>query len=102
MSLLLQFLRQVVDFFYVDVGHFQNLEALFASKGNRLGITNPKIDPIFSDLKSSPEQSLEELNREEAYVLPLYRAKKIWAMGQNVHIDQSSGGFWRDLIRAVK
>ena len=89
-------------FFYVDVGHVQNLEALFASKGNRLGIANPKIDPIFSDLKSSAEQSLEELNREEAYMLPLYRTKKILAMGQNVHIDQSSGGFWRDLIRAVK
>ena len=86
----------------VDVGHIQNLEALFASKGNRLGIVNSQIDGIFSDLKSDADQSLEELNREEAYLIPLYRAKKILAIGQNVHIEQSSGGFWRDLIKAIK
>jgi len=89
-------------FFYVDVGHLQNLEALFASKGNRLGIENLKIDEIFLNLPKSSEQDLDKINFEEAYVIPLFKSKKILATSQNLHVDQSQEGFWRDLVRSVK
>ncbi len=94
-------------FFYVDVGHLQNFEALLASRGNRLGLENSKIDQIFFDLKKGlklhkAEKYLEDINKEEAYLLPLYKGKKILAASQSIHIDQSNRGFWRDLIQAIK
>ncbi len=94
-------------FFYVDVSHVQNLEALLASKGNRLGVENSNIDRVFFDFQKNfnsikSEQILEEINNEEAYLIPLYKGKKILAASQNIHIDQSPRGFWKDLIQAIK
>lgn len=94
-------------FFYVDTSHIQNLEALLASKGNRLGVENSQVDQLFMnfqhDLKAEGiEKKIEEVNFQEAYILPLYKSKKILAMSQNVRIDQTSRGFWKDLVEAIK
>lgn len=94
-------------FFYVDASHIQNLEALLAAKGNRLGIENNHLDQLFmnfqKDLKKGElEKKIEEVNFKEAYILPLYKSKKILAMSQNVRIEQSARGFWRDLVGALK
>ena len=94
-------------FFYVDASHIQNLEALLASNGNRLGLENSKINEIFFDLQKNhnfqnAQQRLDDLNKEEAYIIPLYRGKKVLAASQNIHIDQSHLGFWSDLMKAIK
>ncbi|MEZ4813828.1 MAG: ABC transporter substrate-binding protein [Bdellovibrionota bacterium] len=96
--------------FYVDTSHALNLGALLHSRGNRLDVSDSELDFAFASYATHENSvelrailnNMERRIYEKAYLIPLYWSYKELICSKALGIEQSSDGFWRDLLRSHK